>query len=76
MHLLVPGNRWLTKTTTLVTLMNKLKQGNTPLFPQVTRKGLKIGADGLPPHMNLLTLVGYLRFAKTPIDKLLRKKKH
>ena len=75
-HLLVPGNRWLTKKTTLVTLMNKLKQGNTPLFPQVTRKGLKIGADGLPPHMNLLTLVGYLRFAKTPIDKLLRKKKH
>ena len=75
-HLLVPGNRWLTKTTTLMTLMNKLKQGNTPLFPQVTRKGLKIGADGLPPHMNLLTLVGYLRFAKTPIDKLLRNKKH
>ena len=56
--------------------MNKLKQGNTPLFPQVTGKGLKIEADGLPPHMNLLTLVGYLRFAKTPIDKLLRKKKH
>ena len=56
--------------------MNKLKQGNTPLFPQVTQKGLKIGAEGLPPHMNLLTLISYLRFAKTPIEKLLRKRKH
>ena len=56
-----------------MTLMNKLKQDNTPLVSQVTRKGLNIGADGLPAHMNLhvLTLIDYLRFAKTPIDKLL-----
>ena len=69
------GNSWLKKHTTFRTLINQIKQSNIPLWSQVTREGFHWGRDGIPPHMNLETLVKYLSFARTPIGKLLKKRR-